>query len=51
MRANKLELLKKRQKQIMAAADKLELQVAKMARTVGGVNKEGIKWKIMERKK
>ena len=51
MRVAKLELLKKRQKDIMAAADQLELQRAKMARTVGGVNKNGVKFKIRERKR
>ena len=51
LRAAKLEALKKRQKEIMAAADQLELQRAKMSRTVGGVNKDGVKWKIRERKK
>ncbi len=51
LRAAKLEALKKRQKEIMAAADKLELQRAKMSRTVGGVNRDGVKWKVRERKK
>ena len=51
VRAAKLEALKKRQKEIMAAADQLALQRAKMSRTVGGVNKDGVKWKIRERKK
>lgn len=51
MRVAKLEALKKRQREIMAAADQLDLQRAKMARTVGGVNKNGIKFKIRERKK
>lgn len=51
MRVAKLEALKKRQKEIMAAADQLELQRAKMARTVGGVNKDGVKWRIRERKR
>lgn len=51
LRAAKLEALKKRQKEIMAAAEQLELQRAKMSRAVGGVNKDGIKWKIRERKK
>ena len=51
LRAAKLEALKKRQKEIMAAAEQLELQRAKMSRTVGGVNKDGVKWKIRERKK
>jgi U3 small nucleolar RNA-associated protein 11 len=47
----KLEMLQKRQKEIMAAADQLELQRAKMARTVGGTNKNGVKFKVRERKK
>ena len=51
VRMVKLEMLKKRQKEIMAAADQLELQRAKMARTVGGVNKNGVKFKIRERKR
>jgi U3 small nucleolar RNA-associated protein 11 len=51
LRAAKLEALKKRQKEIMAAAEQLELQRAKMSRTVGGVNKDGVKWKVRERKK
>lgn len=50
-RATKLEALKKRQKEIMAAADRLELQRAKMARSVGGTNKDGVKFRIRERKK
>lgn len=51
MRVAKLEALKKRQREILVAADQLELQRAKMARTVGGVNKNGVKFKIRERKK
>ena len=51
VRATKLEMLKRRQKDIMAAADVLELQRAKMAKTIGGVNKNGVKFKIRERKK
>ncbi|KIX02935.1 uncharacterized protein Z518_06485 [Rhinocladiella mackenziei CBS 650.93] len=50
-RVAKLEALKKRQREILAAADQLELQRAKMARTVGGVNKNGVQFKIRERKK
>ena len=50
-RANKLETLKKRQKEIMAVADQLDLQRAKMARTVGGINKSGVKFKIRERRR
>lgn len=51
MRVAKLEALKKRQREILAAADQLELQRAKMARTVGGVNKDGVRFKIRERKR
>lgn len=51
VRANKLEMLQKRQKEILAAADQLELQRAKMAKTVGGVNKNGVKFKVRERKR
>ncbi len=51
VRATKLEMLKRRQKEIMAAADQIELQRAKMAKTIGGVNKNGVKFKIRERKK
>lgn len=51
VRTVKLEMLKKRQKEITAAADQLELQRAKMAKTVGGVNKNGVKFKVRERKR
>ncbi|KIW34529.1 uncharacterized protein PV07_01305 [Cladophialophora immunda] len=51
MRVAKLEALKTRQREILAAADQLELQRAKMARTVGGVNKNGLRFKVRERKK
>lgn len=51
VRKAKLEVLKKRQKEIFAAADQLELQRAKMANVVGGVNKNGVKFKVRERKR
>jgi U3 small nucleolar RNA-associated protein 11 len=51
LRANKLDALKKRQREIMAAANELEAQRARMARTVGGVNKDGVKFKVRERKR
>ncbi|KAJ9656131.1 hypothetical protein H2198_005187 [Neophaeococcomyces mojaviensis] len=51
MRKAKLDLLKKRQKEILAAAGALELQRAKMARVVGGTNKNGVKFKLRERKR
>jgi len=51
LRAAKLEALKKRQKDILAAADQLELQRAKMGNVIGGTNKNGVKFKIRERKR
>lgn len=51
LRNAKLELLKKRQKDIMAAADQLDLQRAKMSKVIGGTNKNGVKFKIRERKR
>lgn len=46
-----LEALKKRERDLMAAEDELELQRAKMNNTVGGINKNGVKFKIRERKR
>ena len=51
IRANKLVMLKKRQRDIMAAADQLDLQRAKMAKTIGGTNKSGVTFKVRERKR
>ena len=51
VRTAKLAILKQRQHDIMAAADVLDLQRAKMAKIVGGVNKLGVKFKVRERKK
>ncbi|KAK5938468.1 hypothetical protein PMZ80_009439 [Knufia obscura] len=51
LRTNKLEVLKKRQKEILAAAEQLELQRAKMGGTIGGTNKHGVKFKVRERKR
>lgn len=50
-RKAKLEVLMQRQQQILAAADQLELQRAKMANSVGGVNRNGVKFKVRERKR
>jgi U3 small nucleolar RNA-associated protein 11 len=47
----KLQALKKREKDVMAAERELEWQRARMANKVGGVNKNGVKWKIRERKR
>lgn len=49
--AYKLEMIKKREKELAAAEDELELQRAKMSNTVGGVNKNGVKFKLRERKR
>lgn len=51
VRSAKLDVLRKRQRDIMAAADVLELQRAKMANSVGGTNRNGVKFKVRERKK
>ena len=51
LRKAKLEVLKKRQKEILAAANQLELQRARMANVVGGVNKNGVTFKVRERKR
>ncbi|EFQ98510.1 U3 small nucleolar RNA-associated protein 11 [Nannizzia gypsea CBS 118893] len=50
-RLKKLETLKQQHADISAAEEELALQRAKMARSVGGVNKNGVKWKVRERKK
>lgn len=51
VRRNKLEALQKRHQDIQAAEEELGWQRAKMENSVGGVNKNGVKWKIRERKK
>ncbi|KAI5287808.1 hypothetical protein KEM54_005720 [Ascosphaera aggregata] len=50
-RLRKIEVLRKQLADIKAAENELELQRAKMAHAVGGTNKDGIKWKIRERKR
>jgi hypothetical protein len=49
--AYKLEMIKKREKELAAAEEELEFQRAKMNNTVGGVNKNGVKFKVRERKR
>lgn len=51
VRKAKLDVLRKRQKEIFAAADALELQRARMTNAVSGVNKIGVKFKVRERKR
>lgn len=50
-RSNKLAALRKQHSEISAAEKELDLQRAKMGNSVGGTNKDGIKWKIRERKR
>lgn len=46
-----LEAVKARERDLMAAEEELDKQRAKMHNTVGGVNKQGVKFKIRERKR
>jgi U3 small nucleolar RNA-associated protein 11 len=46
-----LEALKARERALTAAEEELEIQRAKINHTVGGVNKNGVKFKIRERKR
>lgn len=49
--AFRLEAVKRRERELAAAEDELDLQRAKMNHTVGGVNKHGVKFKVRERKR
>jgi U3 small nucleolar RNA-associated protein 11 len=49
--ASKLRAIRKRESELVAAEEELELQRAKMNNTVGGVNKNGVKFKVRERKR
>jgi U3 small nucleolar RNA-associated protein 11 len=48
---NLLDAVKQRESALTAADQELELQRAKMSNSVGGVNKNGVKFKIRERKR
>ncbi|KAI9368100.1 small-subunit processome [Aspergillus egyptiacus] len=48
---NKLKALQKQHADITAAERALDLQRAKMSNSIGGVNKNGLKFKIRERKR
>lgn len=50
-RQDKLEALKKREQDLAAAEAALDMERARMANNVGGVNKNGIKFKRRERKR
>lgn len=46
-----LEAVKSRERDLMIAEDELEKQRAKMNGSIGGVNKNGVKYKVRERKR
>ena len=48
---NHLEALKDRERDLSVALGQLQHQRARMNNTVGGVNKEGVKFKVRERKR
>lgn len=48
---SKLEMLRSRERDLLAAEHELDLQRAKMSNSVGGVNKAGLKFKVRERKR
>lgn len=51
VKQNLFAAVKQREQDLVAAAEELELQRAKMAHIVGGINKNGVKFKIRERKR
>ncbi|KAK5170873.1 uncharacterized protein LTR77_004017 [Saxophila tyrrhenica] len=50
-RRKKLQALEERERDMAAALHEVEMQRAKMNGTVGGVNKNGVKFKVRERKR
>lgn len=51
VRRNLLEAVRERERDLMQAEEELDLQRAKMSNSVGGVNKDGLKFKIRQRKR
>lgn len=51
VRESRLKLLKLREGELLAAAQELELQRAKLCNIIGGTTRAGLKWKIRERKR
>ena len=49
--AYRLEMVKKKERELVTAEEELEKRRAKMSSSVGGVNKNGVKFKIRERKR
>ena len=50
-RVSKLIALKEREAAFVEAEQELELQRAKMGNNIGGINKNGVRWKVKGRKK
>jgi U3 small nucleolar RNA-associated protein 11 len=50
-RLERLEALMTREKELILAERELELQRGKMTNSIGGVNKNGVKFKVRERKR
>jgi len=50
-RLDRLKALMTREKELMLAEHELELQRGKMSNSIGGVNKNGVKFKVRERKR
>jgi U3 small nucleolar RNA-associated protein 11 len=46
-----LKALKTREKELLTASQELDLQRARMSNSIGGVNKNGVKFKVRERKR
>lgn len=51
LRRSLLEAVRERENDLVLADQELELQRAKMSNTTGGVNEEGIKFKVRDRKR
>lgn len=51
IRLSRLNALKAKEGDLLAAEHQLDHQRARMGRSVGGVNQKGVKWKIRERKR
>ena len=51
VRRTKLEALKRRRKDLETAERELDHQRSKMSNSVGGVTKDGKKWRVRERKR
>ena len=50
-RKSKLEALKRRENDLVAAELELDIQRGKMSNSIGGTTKTGLKWKVRERKR